>query len=224
MSSGQPKICGTTANSGSDSATTKASKGDAVKPIYERDYIKLTHNTQIEGIRVNHEGIWPDSNAYLLEHESRNFPPDKCHELLKKNFTAAEIYALLEHPEGWIPGKPFVSFPCSLEQLIHGLGIYADAIDLDIAFEYQNQDRITADKIKAPPKAWIFQEELILKTLVDLNFDPDNLPDRDRKNRGRGPKSAVKEKLLRDTKVFTNKSFEKAWERLRSQNRITGAR
>lgn len=56
------------------------------------------------------------------------------------------------------------------------------------------------------------QEQAILKTLRELNYDPLHLPkNAPGKN---GVKAEVKEKLLLATSLFSQSSFNKAWERL----------
>lgn len=92
------------------------------RKIYDSDYRRLTLNQKIDGIRVDAVGIWPDDSAYSAE--------------VLDSLTGEEAAALLERPDGWVPGQPYVRFPCTLEQLRHALGVYADAIDEDLATEY----------------------------------------------------------------------------------------
>lgn len=65
------------------------------------------------------------------------------------------------------------------------------------------------------------QEKAILKTIGDLGYDPVNLPKRPP---GRiWVKKEVKEKLMPDkkpTKLFTGRSFDKAWQNLLDTNQI----
>lgn len=62
------------------------------------------------------------------------------------------------------------------------------------------------------------QEQAILKTLRELNYDPLHLPkNAPGKN---GVKAEVKEKLLLATSLFSQRSFTKAWERLSSTGDI----
>ncbi|WP_316893458.1 hypothetical protein [Ralstonia mannitolilytica] len=67
-------------------------------------------------------GIWPDDSAYREVLDS---------------LTGEEAAALLERPDGWIPGEPYVRFPCTLAELYQALGVNADAIDGDVATEYE---------------------------------------------------------------------------------------
>lgn len=69
------------------------------------------------------------------------------------------------------------------------------------------------------PKATL-QENEILRLLQDSGFDPLNLPKR--KAGAPGAKSAVKAKALKNGAMFTDKSFDKAWERLRKVGQIAG--
>lgn len=96
------------------------------RKIYDSDYRRLTLNQKIDGIRVDAVGVWPDDNAYSEE--------------VLEGLTGEEAAAILERPDGWIPGHPYVRFPCSLEELRHALGVCADAIDEDIATEYELSD------------------------------------------------------------------------------------
>lgn len=62
------------------------------------------------------------------------------------------------------------------------------------------------------------QEQAILHKLSELNYAPLQLP----KNPlgKKGVKAEVKEKLLQATSLFSNSSFDKAWERLSSAGEI----
>ncbi|WP_454752269.1 hypothetical protein [Cupriavidus necator] len=83
-------------------------------------------NQKIDGIRVDAVGIWPDDNAYSED--------------VLDSLTGEEAAALLERPDGWVPGQPYARFPCTLDELQHALGVYADAIDEVIAAEYEVVD------------------------------------------------------------------------------------
>lgn len=65
------------------------------------------------------------------------------------------------------------------------------------------------------------QETRILEFLADMNHDPFNLPAR--KPGARGVKANVREMALREPRLFTGSSFEKAWQRLRDERRVIGA-
>ncbi|CAJ0797446.1 hypothetical protein LMG19083_03012 [Ralstonia psammae] len=93
------------------------------RKIHEGDYRRLTLNQKIDGIRVDAAGIWPDDSAYKEVLDS---------------LTGEEAAALLERPDGWTPGEPYIRFPCTLAELYKALGVYSDAIDEDIASEYKD--------------------------------------------------------------------------------------
>jgi hypothetical protein len=81
-------------------------------------------------------------------------------------------------------------------------------------------------KNSRPVARLLWQETVVLQTLVDLGYDPLRL--RPLKNGARSgwPKQSVRERLLETahTKhVFTNDVFAKAWKRLRHQGRIADA-
>ncbi|WP_296946790.1 hypothetical protein [uncultured Massilia sp.] len=65
------------------------------------------------------------------------------------------------------------------------------------------------------------QRELILQWLTSNGYNPEELPPR---MRGKsGPKADVKAAMLKNANMFTEKSFEKAWESLRSDGSLLGA-
>jgi hypothetical protein len=65
------------------------------------------------------------------------------------------------------------------------------------------------------------QEAAILQILVNLEFDPLDLPEREPGKAG--AKSKAREEALKRLDLFTDSSFEKAWGRLRKDGRLRGA-
>lgn len=65
------------------------------------------------------------------------------------------------------------------------------------------------------------QEEAIIKTLIENDFLPKNLPTR--KAGKSGPKAIAKKICLQDRNLFSDKSFDLAWDRLRGRKDIAGA-
>ncbi|MDC6177538.1 hypothetical protein [Ralstonia solanacearum] len=109
------------------------------KKIYDGDCRRLILNQHLDGLRIDAYGVWPDDDK-----EDSAYSQD-----VVASLTGEEAAAVLERPDGWIPGQPYVRFPCTLEQLQHALGVYADAIDEDIAAEYCSE----APESKAKPDA-----------------------------------------------------------------------
>lgn len=66
------------------------------------------------------------------------------------------------------------------------------------------------------------QEKAIIQAISDLDFDPLNLPKRE-KGKG-GVKAVVRVLLLKDARLFSCNSFDKAWDRLRKNNEIIGGK
>lgn len=64
------------------------------------------------------------------------------------------------------------------------------------------------------------QEERILEILRSEGLNPQDLPAR--RDGKSGPKAMAKATALADRRLFTPKSFEKAWERLRSGRHLIG--
>ena len=75
-------------------------------------------------------------------------------------------------------------------------------------------------KPNAPGLKQPAQENRILELLKSKGNDPLKLPDRQR-GKG-GPKAAIKKLALLEPALFTNKTFDTAWERLRGEGRIAG--
>jgi hypothetical protein len=75
---------------------------------------------------------------------------------------------------------------------------------------------------KTPLQRSAVQDQRILQLLRDRGYDPLHLPDRPKV--GKGPKALVKLEAVKDRALFTDKSFEKAWERLRERQEIQGAK
>lgn len=67
----------------------------------------------------------------------------------------------------------------------------------------------------------LLQEEAIIKTLIENDFVPKNLPTREPGKSG--PKALAKNICLQDRNLFSDKSFDLAWERLRARKDIAGA-
>lgn len=135
------------------------------KMIYDSDFARLTHNTHITGLRVDAFGIWPRDEDYT---------PEDLNQL-----TGEERAALLERPDGWEPGTPYVRFPCSLEQLYSGLGLDADAIDPEIAKLYEETlllPAVISDADEPLPSQPIDGADTPLFSTEDVNlsalFDP----------------------------------------------------
>lgn len=82
-------------------------------------------------------------------------------------------------------------------------------------------ERVDGHIKAASESKMIRQEEMIISCLLDLGYDPKKLP---MQTSGLpGVKSKVKNVLMpnsQTTSTFTIKSFDKAWERLRSSRRI----
>lgn len=64
------------------------------------------------------------------------------------------------------------------------------------------------------------QEEAIIDSLITKGFDPKNLPPRP--NGGSGAKAVAREHCLQNRSLFTVKTFNSAWDRLREQKEIIG--
>jgi hypothetical protein len=68
----------------------------------------------------------------------------------------------------------------------------------------------------------VLQEQAIIQALINSGLDPLNLPIREQ---GReGAKSTARTLLLKDKKLFSPNSFDKAWERLRKTKEIIGGK
>jgi len=72
-----------------------------------------------------------------------------------------------------------------------------------------------------PPLKQRRQEQKILDLLKHQGFNPIDLPYREPGKRG--VKSGTKNMALQDTSLFTEKSFENAWQRLRDERRVQGS-
>lgn len=79
-------------------------------------------------------------------------------------------------------------------------------------------DPTSRENVEPYIQKYLRQETAILNALRDLGYDPAALP----KNiKGRsGVKSLTRKKLAGRTDLFTEKAFDKTWERLRSDKRI----
>jgi hypothetical protein len=66
------------------------------------------------------------------------------------------------------------------------------------------------------------QEARIIQLLVHNGYEPTKLPDRPRKGHGNGVKSEIQELALKERDLFTLSTFRKAWDRLRSEERLLG--
>ena len=78
----------------------------------------------------------------------------------------------------------------------------------------------TAPTVEVLPKQRA-QENRILELLVENGYDPVNLAKRWPGKAG--PKAEIRTLTMTEPKLFTEKSFEKAWERLRNEGSIDGA-
>lgn len=72
---------------------------------------------------------------------------------------------------------------------------------------------------KAVPRAPT-QEEAILRIISELGYDPMSLPPFRRGAHGKSVKQQIRAEALKSRSTFSEKSFEKAWERLSKDKRI----
>ncbi len=86
---------------------------------------------------------------------------------------------------------------------------------------FEDDDSETAVFHERPKTALEAQKESILKTLIELEFDPTNLPKRPL-GRNPGAKAACRDVLLKNKKLFTENSFNDAWKALRQTGEIRG--
>jgi hypothetical protein len=74
---------------------------------------------------------------------------------------------------------------------------------------------------RVPPKGQR-QEERIIELLRTKGYDPSQLPKRPRQGYGSGVKAEMKSLALREPQLFTESTFNKAWDRLRKNGCIAG--
>lgn len=91
-----------------------------------------------------------------------------------------------------------------------------------LAYPYQdNKANETPHKQEKFVPKLTLQRDSILQWLRSNGYNPNALPAR---MRGKsGPKAEVKAAMLKNASMFTEKSFEKAWESLRSDGSVLGA-
>lgn len=121
--------------------------------------------------------------------------PDPLHDRIEKLFQPATAEWIATHSQSEIAARTLFS-NSDVEQFEQEQGI-ADARRIE------NKQEI--------------QCEAIIEALQELGFDPVRLPN----TRGHsGPKRRARDHVLKNKRLFSDNSFDKAWDRLRSHKRI----
>lgn len=131
--------------------------------------------------------------------------------------TPEERSAVTEHPKKDLT-KPILSFPCSVRELLEfeelqcGGAFHIDTVDLKKYCNSPLDSRLHVSKSQ-------LQEDLILKCLKGLSYDPQKLPKPD-PGKG-GPKLEIWTQLKDNKSCFTSKKvFDTAWQRLRAAGQV----
>lgn len=136
--------------------------------------------------------------------------------------------------EIWMRGETYTSHPSDHDLIEGEYKFFVEPVRVireDIRIRSESMARVlelfaarwTAPELK-PESGQLrskAQEAAILSELQRLNYNPLRLPDREKGKPG--PRAEIKEVLLKNAQLFTAKSFEKAWDRLRADGRIVGA-
>lgn len=201
--------------------------------IYLPDLIELC-DIDLNGLAQNDGGRFEWYNDLLLAPAgiflaAPLYAEKACQPLY---LTRKERAALPRHPTGNY-ADPILTFPASLGEVRalldeHGMSDCMDEAAVSHWLEARNARMIEpeqqADDEPPMTRGKRFyskrqaQEEAILDELRRQKYDPEAIPI---PARGLpGAKAAVKQALLRDPGMFSNKSFDLAWESLRLSKRI----